>query len=338
METVALKDVPSVEGSIIVNQQNITWFHTQSRNMFFASSLNLHTILQTQRFHGIGIKDFRHSHLRDTARTAISQFACVIVCVIEPDGETSDRVTIDGRFRNFDSLQTTRLSVCFKHHFQVHIKLGSDRSVDQSLDSFLHKPWQTGRQIQVTHGDSNFAIVQLLQEFSVEFRQNGCPVGDQKSTPTLSSLLKADKGGIGSRALCCGLAMKSNVMTTKGWFVDLLVKGISLGGKFSQSRRMKRIQTGFQLQGFVHFSMSLDRFHEIKSTEPNGAVFQKLLPNLVLVFSKVFCSHGVVLVGGTHFEWTVWHFGSLLLSLNDVDSLGIPLGKWTFPHSRKVRF
>lgn len=71
MKSIPLKHITSMQGTIIVHQQDITRFHGQCGNMFFRRAFDFLTIFQCEWFHGIGVKDFGHSDFGDTTRTTI---------------------------------------------------------------------------------------------------------------------------------------------------------------------------------------------------------------------------------------------------------------------------
>ena len=44
METIPLKDIPTVQGTVIIHQQDIAWFHGQGCNVFFTGTFDFITI------------------------------------------------------------------------------------------------------------------------------------------------------------------------------------------------------------------------------------------------------------------------------------------------------
>mmetsp|Transcript_7668 Transcript_7668/g.15703 ORF Transcript_7668/g.15703 Transcript_7668/m.15703 type:complete len:202 (+) Transcript_7668:883-1488(+) len=127
-------------------------------------------------------------------------------------------------------------------------------------------------------------------------------------------------------------------MLTERRFVDLFVKSIPLTGKLPQTRAVQWIQTRVQSQGLVHLPISSNGFHQIKTAEPDGAVFQKLGTNFFLVLGEVLGTEGVVIGGSTDFEGAMGHFGGFFLGLFHVDSVRIPSCQRTFPHATQIGF
>mmetsp|Transcript_22902 Transcript_22902/g.54061 ORF Transcript_22902/g.54061 Transcript_22902/m.54061 type:complete len:204 (-) Transcript_22902:113-724(-) len=99
---------------------------------------------------------------------------------------------------------------------------------------------------------------------------------------------------------------------------------------------MKGIQARLQFDSFIHFSVSLDRLHQIESPEPDCAIFQKFFADHFLVLTEIFGSESIVFGRGTNFEWAVGLLGSLLLCGYDIDSFRIPSGQGALPHTSKV--
>jgi hypothetical protein len=105
MIPIALKDIPSMQSSVIVHQQDIAGFHTEGGDMFFTGPFDFIAIFQGKRFHRVGVKDFGHADFGDAAGTAVSEFAGVVVGVVEPRDFACDGVAVDGGFGRFDCLQ-----------------------------------------------------------------------------------------------------------------------------------------------------------------------------------------------------------------------------------------
>mmetsp|Transcript_14356 Transcript_14356/g.36068 ORF Transcript_14356/g.36068 Transcript_14356/m.36068 type:complete len:212 (-) Transcript_14356:67-702(-) len=101
---------------------------------------------------------------------------------------------------------------------------------------------------------------------------------------------------------------------------------------------MEGIEAGIHFQGLVHFSVSGNALHEVETSEPNGTILKELGSDHLLVFGKVLCAFGIVLVGRTNLERAVGHFCGLLLCLFDIDSIRIPSGQGAFPHACQVGF
>mmetsp|Transcript_10966 Transcript_10966/g.30317 ORF Transcript_10966/g.30317 Transcript_10966/m.30317 type:complete len:396 (+) Transcript_10966:241-1428(+) len=336
MESIPLEHIATVQGSVIVHQQNVTGLHGQSRNVLFARAFNFIAIFQRQRLHGIGVKDLGHSHFGNTAGTTVAQLSGVVVGIVEPNGQSSHGVTVNGGFCLFDCLQTSGLSIHFVHHFQIHIELGGHGSIHNIFETLLDKPRQGGWHIQVTDGNANFSVVQFLQQVGIQFGQNGSTVGHQEAAAAFGSLLEAYKGGVGGGTFGGGFAVQTNVVTAQRRLVHLFVEGVPFRSKFAQARGVQRIQTGIQSQGFVHLAKSLDGFHQVKASQPNGSVFQKVGADGVLVSGKIVGAHLIILVGGSHFEGAVGLFGSLALCCFDINPLRTPSRQGAFPHSRQV--
>ena len=56
-------------------------------------------------------------------------------------------------------LKTSWLAVLFKHHFQVHIKLGSYSGIDGSFDTLLNESRKAGGKVKIANRNSNFAVI-----------------------------------------------------------------------------------------------------------------------------------------------------------------------------------
>ena len=83
---------------------------------------------------------------------------------------------------------------------------------------------------------------------------------------------------------------------------------------------MQRIQAGVQTQGFVHFAISLDRFGQVESSQPDSSVLQQVLLDFILILGKIFGTHGIVSIGSSHFKRAVRHTGSFALGFLNVDT------------------
>mmetsp|Transcript_15374 Transcript_15374/g.18481 ORF Transcript_15374/g.18481 Transcript_15374/m.18481 type:complete len:208 (+) Transcript_15374:331-954(+) len=201
MVSISLKDITSMKSTVVIHQQDITRFHGESGNVFFRSSLNFLTIFQTQGFHGVRIKDFGHTDLGDTTGSSITKFSGVVVGIVEPDRKTSHRVTVDGGFRGFHSLETSGLTIGFVNHFKVHVELRCDSRIDRTFDTFLQNTGEGRRDVKIGHGDTDLTVVQLLQDFGVKFGKDGSTIGNKETSTTLCGLLETHKGSIGSRTL-----------------------------------------------------------------------------------------------------------------------------------------
>mmetsp|Transcript_22841 Transcript_22841/g.31951 ORF Transcript_22841/g.31951 Transcript_22841/m.31951 type:complete len:263 (-) Transcript_22841:702-1490(-) len=198
MESISSKDITSVKSTVVIDQQDITGFHSKSGNVLFGSSLNFLTIFQTQGLHVIGVKDFCHTHLGDTTGPSVTKFSCVVVSIVEPHRKTGDWVTVDGGFSSFDSLETSGLSVSFVNHFKVHVKLGCNSSIHNTLDSLLDNTRKSGRDVQVGNRDADLTVVQLLQDLGIHFSKNGSTISYEETSTTLGSLLETNECSIGS--------------------------------------------------------------------------------------------------------------------------------------------
>ena len=125
---------------------------------------------------------------------------------------------------NWTYLQTSGLSISFIHHFKIHVELWRNSGVNGSLDTILDKTGKGRREIQVANGNAEFAFVQTLQDFGINFGKNRCSVGNQEAATTFSSFLEANKGSIGSSSLGSRLAMQANVVSSQGGLVDLHIE------------------------------------------------------------------------------------------------------------------
>ena len=104
MEAITRKNVTTVQGSVIVHQQDVARFHTEGGNVLFTGAFDFVAVLQREGFHCIGVKNFGHAHFGDTTGATVPQFTSVVVGVVEPNGQTSHGVTVDGGFRLLDGL------------------------------------------------------------------------------------------------------------------------------------------------------------------------------------------------------------------------------------------
>mmetsp|Transcript_6682 Transcript_6682/g.9839 ORF Transcript_6682/g.9839 Transcript_6682/m.9839 type:complete len:349 (+) Transcript_6682:505-1551(+) len=304
--------------------------------MFLTCPLDLIACFQIEWVHGIRKEYFRHTHLGDTAWSPISQFTCVVVSIVKPYRHAGDGMTIDGTFGSFNCLQTTRLSILFVHHFQIHIKFRCHSGIDQVLNSLLHESRKGGGNVKVGDTDADLAVVKFLEDVSFDFSKDSGSVSDEETSSSLSGLLETHKGCVGGGTFGGRFTVESDVMSTKGWFVDLLIERISLTRELSQTTRMQRIQTMVNPQRFMHSPMSIDTLHEIKPSEPNGTIFQQFLLQLGLIVGKVLCTLGIVSGGSADFEGAGWLTTCLGLSLFYVDSLRVPTCEWTFPHTTQI--
>lgn len=105
VESLALKDITSMQGSVIVHQKYISGLHGKGRNVLFTGALDFGAVFQRQRIHRVGVKDFCHADFGDTAGSAIAEFASVVVCIVKPNWQSRHGVTIDGRLGSFDGLR-----------------------------------------------------------------------------------------------------------------------------------------------------------------------------------------------------------------------------------------
>ena len=205
-------------------------------------------------------------------------------------------------------LQSSWLAIGFIYHLQIHVELGRNGSVDQPLDSLLYNSGERGRDVQVAHTDPNLPIVQLLQDLGVHLGKDGRSIGNQEPSPGLHGLggtLEADEGGVGSRPLGGGLAVEADVMPPKTGLVDFLVQRVALGGKLAQTRGMEGIQAGLESQGMPHGPVAVDVLHEIEAANPDGAMFEKVGTNLLLVLTEILDALGVVLGRRSELEGAV---------------------------------
>mmetsp|Transcript_25583 Transcript_25583/g.73614 ORF Transcript_25583/g.73614 Transcript_25583/m.73614 type:complete len:311 (+) Transcript_25583:677-1609(+) len=306
--------------SVIIHQKNITRFHRKCSDVLLACALDLLAILQTQRLHRISVEDFSHTNLRNSAGSSVSELSGVVVSIVEPHRKSSHGVSVDWRLGNLNGLQTTGLSIHFVHHFQVHVELGGNSSIDQSLHSFLNKSWKTWGKIKIADRNSHLSIIQLLKDLSVHFSKNGGTVSNQEPATTLGRLLEAHESSVGSSSLCGRLSVKSDVVSSKRRLVDLFVQGITLGGKLSKSRGVKRVQAGFQFQSFIHFTVSRNSLHQIETSEPNGSMLQKIGTNLVLVLLEIVRPHSVVSIRSSNFQRTMGSFRGFILCFHNIDA------------------
>mmetsp|Transcript_1535 Transcript_1535/g.2138 ORF Transcript_1535/g.2138 Transcript_1535/m.2138 type:complete len:208 (+) Transcript_1535:320-943(+) len=201
MVSISLKDITSVKSTVVIDQQDITRFHGESGNVFFGSSLNFLTIFQTQGFHDVSVKDFGHTDLRYTTGPSVTEFSGVVVGIVEPYRNTCDRVTVDGGFSCFNGLKTSGLTIRFVNHFKVHIELWCNSSIDSIFDAFLQNTRKGRRDVQVGHRDTDFTVVQLLQDLGVKFGKDGSTIGYKETSTAFGSLLETYKGSISSRTL-----------------------------------------------------------------------------------------------------------------------------------------
>mmetsp|Transcript_22572 Transcript_22572/g.33030 ORF Transcript_22572/g.33030 Transcript_22572/m.33030 type:complete len:381 (-) Transcript_22572:380-1522(-) len=305
METISLEDITSMKSTVVIHEKNVTRFHGKRSDMFLTGPLNFAAVLQTQWIHGIRIKYLRHSNLGHATRSAIAKLACMIMGIVEPYGKSRHGMPIDGRFRRFDRLQPSRLSIRLVKHLQIHIELGRDRFVHQSLDSLLQGSGERRGDVEVGHADANLSIVQFLEHDGIHLGEDGGTVGDQKSSTSLGGLLEAYECRVSGSAFRGGFTVETNVMSTKGCFVDLLVKGITLTGKLPESRAVQRIETGVNAQRFVHGTVALHALHQVESAEPDGSVLEQIGLDLIRVFGEEFGSLGVVTLCGPHLQGTV---------------------------------
>lgn len=108
VETVTLEDISAVKGTVVVDKEDITWFHGKSRDVLFTCTLDLLTILQSQGFHCISVEHLGHTNLGNTAWSAITQFASMVVRIVEPHRKSSHWMAVDGRFSSFYSLESSK--------------------------------------------------------------------------------------------------------------------------------------------------------------------------------------------------------------------------------------
>jgi len=108
MEAIALKDITSVQGSVIVHQKHVARFHGQRRNVFFTGTFDFVAVFQRQRFHRVSVEHFGHTDFRDTAGTTNTEFPSVVVGIAKPDRKASDRVSVDWGLGRFDGLRFER--------------------------------------------------------------------------------------------------------------------------------------------------------------------------------------------------------------------------------------
>lgn len=130
-------------------------------------------------------------------------------------------MTIDWTFGRFDSLQSTRLSVHFVHHFQIHVEFWRHGGINQFFDSILNESRKGGGNIKVGNTDADLAIVEFLEDVSFDFSEDGGSVGDEEASSSFGGLLEAYEGCVGGGTLGGGFTVESDVMSTKGWLIDL---------------------------------------------------------------------------------------------------------------------
>lgn len=247
----------------------------------------------------------------------------------------------------FAYLQPSGLAVALVDHFEIHIKLGGDRGVDDPLEPLLDESRKAGGQVEVGHADPDLAIVQLLEDLSVQLAQDGGPVRHQEPSPALGRLLEAHEGRVGGGPLRGRLAVQSDVVTAKARLIDLsrldksvgvsnlvekhskadlpnrqsylLVQGVALGRELAQARAVEGIQARLQAERLVHFPVPAHVLHQLETSEPNRPVLQEILSDLCRVLGKVRGAVGVHLRGGPDLEGTRRCLSRLLLGFDHID-------------------
>merc|ERR1719469_1037706 len=187
MKPVTLKHITPVKRTIIIHKQHIARLHRQSCNMLLTRPLNLITILQRKRLHSIRIKYLR---------------------------QPCYRVPINRTLRSLHRLQPPRLPITLINHLQIHVKLGRHRRIDNVFEPRLDNIWCTRWYVEVGDGDTDLAVIKLLEEGGVEFCEDCGSVSDEETSATFSGFLEAYECCIGGGAFGGRFAVEAYVVPT----------------------------------------------------------------------------------------------------------------------------
>merc|ERR1740139_694605 len=190
MKPVTLKHITPVKRTIIIHKQHIA------------------------RLHSIRIKYLRHPHLWNTTRSSVPQLPRMIVCVIKPNRQPCYRVPINRTLRSLHRLQPPRLPITLINHLQIHVKLGRHRRIDNVFEPLLDNIWCTRWYVEVGDGDTDLAVIKLLEEGGVEFCEDCGSVSDEETSATFSGFLEAYECCIGGGAFGGRFAVEAYVVPT----------------------------------------------------------------------------------------------------------------------------
>mmetsp|Transcript_739 Transcript_739/g.1288 ORF Transcript_739/g.1288 Transcript_739/m.1288 type:complete len:351 (+) Transcript_739:196-1248(+) len=339
MVPLPIEYIPPVQRPIIIDQQNIPGAHRNGRDVLLAHPLDL-VAFRRRQVAEVAEEHVGHADFGDAARAAVAEVAEVVVGVAEPDGLARDGVPVDGGLGLFDGHEAAGLAVRLVDHLEVHVELRSDGGVDEVLKTFLEELGSRGGHVEVGDGDSDLAVVELLEEVGFHVAEDLCSIGNEESSATLGGLFEADEASVRGGALRGRLAVKADVMLPKGRFVHFLVEDVALGGELAEAGGVEGVQAGEEVEGFGHDAVAGDRLGKVEASKPDAAMLEQLLPDHILILRKVLLPLLIVLLRGPDLQGAGGgELGSGLAGCVEVNSLGVPESQGTFEEGLgQVRF